>query len=144
MKHVALNVVCLLVVGVSLLAFPPRAGAQCGGCSGGSCIATDYFNSYPVTCQGGCYGGLSSFNIIIPGQPDGYGDSAEWFPNQCTETCCFGYSCMAGLPQNGCPIQVLRRDLKPDEMFAVGLDMPFLFVRGCDGKYSVVSFLSAS
>ncbi len=145
MKHPALSVVCLFIAGVALLGFAPRAGAQCPGCSGGSCIATDYYYSGNVTCMfGGCIGGNSSFNIIVPGDPVGYGVSAQWFPNQCRGTCCFGMACMIGPPQNGCGYNALRRDPKPDEMFALGLDTPFLFVRGCDGKYSVVSLITAS
>jgi hypothetical protein len=142
MGQSAFRVACLLAVGVSLLAFPHRAGAQC---TGGTCSDNDGYTAYSIDCPPGCIGGLSSFTVYIPDPPVGYGIYNIWFQELNQETCCFGQSCRISVPPSyGCPVEVLLDDGKPNERFARGLDTPLLFVRGCDGEYSVISLVSKS
>jgi len=142
MKQSAFSVACLLAVGVSLLAFPDKAGAQ-SSCNGGSCTNNPNYYTWTIDCGDSCYGGLSSYNIIVPEAPDGYGIYNIWFPNMFRETCCFGQQCMPAPPSDGCGIALLH-DVDPSEMFALGLDTPFFFVRGCDGEYSVIRLVPNS
>jgi len=141
MRQSPFSVACLLAVGVSLLAFPHKAGAQC---TGGTCTNNDGYTAFSIDCPPGCMGGLSSFTIYVPDPPDGYGIYNIWFRNLNQETCCYGQSCrISAPPVVGCPGWALLDDRKPNERFARGLDMPLLFVRGCDGEYREISVAPA-
>jgi hypothetical protein len=152
MKHPALNVVCLLVAGVALLAFPPKAGAQCTpACQGGECTNNPDYSVYDYGCpSSGKCNGPASMQVIVPYPPVSYGvPFDEWFPYTCEYGCCSTWGCdTLGEPEwapNGCQTGIaLRHDVKPNEGFARGLDRPLFFVRGCDGEYRVISFVSAS
>jgi len=87
--------------------------------------------------------------IIVPDPPTGYGFYDWRYPFTCGFECCAQFACLLGPPTwtgvSYCgTYDVLRHEVKPNETVALGLDMPFFFVRGCDGEYRVISFVSAS
>ena len=123
----------LLLACAGLLAFGPRATAQM--CEPDQFVCANSDITYFVTCGGDCGG----FTVTVP-QGGEFGDTYS-FSSSCILGCClqpittwsYGGFCEYASPERGTPL----------EQSARVQDIP-IFVRGCDGSYSIMNLGAVS
>lgn len=134
MKSCKLYGLYLLLVACAILALAPRASANCA--TDFTCAQTTASMLVNVNCGGNC--GSYSFHI-----PYGYTSPTFWrWESRCTPGCCGAPSddyyltsmqCLVARPESQGSRAETGRMINPQ----------IFFVRGCDGRYSIISFSAA-